>query len=200
MGRNPINNQTAKEKRREEIVSSALELFASKGYSATKINHIAHKTGMSQGLLYHYFPSKAHIYVEIIRLAFSRLNEACLSLEDSPFAPGEKISKALDALVENLDTNPDAARYHVLIAQASLSDAVPTEARRIIASESCVPYDVIERIMEAGQKDGAVKNGNPRELATAFWTTIKGLALHKAVHGVRAALPDASLFKPLFLI
>ena len=199
MGRNSAQNQKLKDERREGILSSALALFSSKGYAATKISHIAQKTGMSQGLLYHYFASKEQIYIEIIRTAFSRLNQACLSLEKSPFPPGQKISQALDALVENLSTNPDSARYHVLIAQANISDAVPAEAKRIIDAESKLPYEIIGRIMAAGQKEGSIREGDPEQLSTAFWTTIKGLALHKAVHQGRHSLPDASLFKPLFL-
>jgi len=199
MGRNPALNKMLKDKRREEILSSALELFSSNGYSATKISQIAQQTGMSQGLLYHYFSSKEQIYIEIVRDAFSRLNAACLSLESSHLPPGEKISRALEVLLENLETSPDAARYHVLIAQANISDAVPEDARRIIQTESPLPYEIIGRILAAGQKEGSIRAGDPGQLSTAFWTTIKGLALHKAVHRSRGALPDASLFKPLFL-
>lgn len=199
MGRSPDQNREIKRHRREQILSVSLALFSSKGLSATKISDISRATGMSQGLLYHYFPSKDAIFVEIIRTAFSLLNAACLGLEAAPEPPGEKIRMALDALVRNLENDPDAARYHVLIAEANLSDAIPEEARQIIESESNLPYQVFEHILTAGQRDGTVRSGNPAQMAVAFWTTIKGLALHRAVHGERARLPEPSLFLPVFL-
>lgn len=199
MGRNPNKNQQAKDIRREKILSAALMLFSSKGLAATKISDIAQQSGMSQGLLYHYFSSKEQIYVDILHSAFARLNEACLNLENDPSPPGKKIAMALEVLIHNLATSDNAARYHVLIAQANLLEGIPEQARKIIQAESALPYQVFTRIMMAGQADGSIKLGDPEQLATAFWTTIKGLALHQAVHKGRSKLPDASLFKPIFL-
>ena len=56
--------------------------------------------------------------------------------------------------------------------------------------ESSIPYDVVERIMRAGQQDGSIKQHDARELSLVFWTTIKGLALHKAVYGAAFKAPD----------
>ncbi|MCL2558509.1 MAG: TetR/AcrR family transcriptional regulator, partial [Treponema sp.] len=58
--------QEARERRREEILEAALDLFVSKGYAQTKIGDIAEKVGMSVGLLFHYFESKARLYEELV--------------------------------------------------------------------------------------------------------------------------------------
>ena len=50
----------------------AAALFAERGLGATKITDIAEAAGISQGLLYHYYPSKEAIYVELIRAALVR--------------------------------------------------------------------------------------------------------------------------------
>ena len=197
MGRNQEQNEKAKKSRREKILSSALELFSTKGLSATKVSDIAQRASMAQGLLYHYFSSKEQIYVEIVSTAFERLNSACHSLENNDWPPHEKISRALETLIDSLDKSPDSARYHVLIAQAQLSEAVPGEAKAIIKEKSAIPYEVLSRIMTAGQRHGSIRSGSPDELATIFWTTIKGLAFHKAVHG-DSPLPLATLFHSLF--
>ena len=47
-----------KEKRRQDIIYAALELFVSQGYAATKVTDIAKKVNMSTGLMFHYFDSK----------------------------------------------------------------------------------------------------------------------------------------------
>ena len=51
-----------KERRRQEIINAALELFVSKGYAATKITDIAKRVNMSIGLMFHYFESKEALY------------------------------------------------------------------------------------------------------------------------------------------
>ena len=53
-----------REKRRQEILEMALDLFIRKGYAATKISDIAQNVGMSVGLLFHYFDSKEKLYEE----------------------------------------------------------------------------------------------------------------------------------------
>ena len=62
MARNKDLNQKMKDERREQILSNALILFAAKGLSATKITDISAASGISQGLLYHYFESKEEIH------------------------------------------------------------------------------------------------------------------------------------------
>jgi AcrR family transcriptional regulator len=57
-----------KEKRRQEILCAALELFVSRGYAATKITDIAAQANMSTGLMFHYFESKEKLYEELIRM------------------------------------------------------------------------------------------------------------------------------------
>ena len=49
-----------KERRRQEILYAALELFVTKGYAATKITDIAKSANMSRGLMFHYFGMALH--------------------------------------------------------------------------------------------------------------------------------------------
>ncbi|WP_300531322.1 TetR/AcrR family transcriptional regulator [Peptacetobacter sp.] len=46
------------EERKQEILETAMQLFAEKGYEKTSISDIAKKIGVAQGLCYRYFPSK----------------------------------------------------------------------------------------------------------------------------------------------
>jgi acetyl esterase/lipase len=67
------------------------------------------------------------------------------------------------------------------------------EAKAVIRKESGVPYEVMTRIMRAGQKDGSIKRHSARELALVFWTSITGLALHRVTHGVTFKAPDVRI-------
>lgn len=50
---------------RERVTTSALELFAERGYGSTSVKAIAQHAGVSQGLMYNYFPSKEVLLREI---------------------------------------------------------------------------------------------------------------------------------------
>ena len=174
-------------------------LFATKGLAATKITDIASAAGMSQGLLYHYYRSKEDIFVELIRSAFERMNTASLELEKLPLPPQEKIRLAIETLLQGLNDNEDTGRYYLLIAVATASEAIPEAAKTIIQKENLVPYEVITRIISEGQKDGSIKDYEAKDLALVFWTSMKGLAIHKAVHGNKFKMPDADILMSMFI-
>ncbi len=198
MARNAEQNQKMRDERRKQILSSALKLFAIKGLGATKITDIVRDSGISQGLLYHYFRSKEEIFVELIRHALEGMNTAARTLEQLPLRPTEKITKAITELLQGMSENEDFARYFLLVAQANFSDAIPDEAKTLIEKESHVPYQVMSRIMQAGQQDGSIKKHRADDLALVFWVLIKGFALHKAARGSRFALPDTRILVEFF--
>ena len=199
MPRNKEANQKVKDERRDQILSAALSLFATKGLSATKIADIAIKTGMSQGLIYHYYKSKEEIFTWLIGSAMSKMNEAALGLEKLPVSAKEKIVMAVEGLLNGFDENADTSNYYFLITQTALSDAYPEEAKAIIRSQNDVKYEVIARIMKQGQMDGTVKNHDAKEMATLFFSSINGLALNKAVYGPRFKMPDKNILLSMFL-
>jgi AcrR family transcriptional regulator len=188
-----------KQERREKILSAAVQLFAARGLAGTKISDIARAAGMSQGLVYHYYSSKEEVFVHLIESAFEKLNRACTALLKDPSPAHEKISRAMRTLIDGFRENRDASRYHLLIAGATASDAIPDKARRIIEKENRYPYEVMEKIIRQGQAEGTVRKHDPRELSTLFWTTVLGLAVHCSSHGENAVLPDTELITGFFL-
>ncbi|WP_243226641.1 TetR/AcrR family transcriptional regulator [Microbacterium sp. CIAB417] len=53
--------------RREQILEVALAVIAREGYRAASVREIADAVGLSQAGLLHYFDSKEHLFVEILR-------------------------------------------------------------------------------------------------------------------------------------
>ena len=198
MSRNKESNERLKEERRQKILSGALRLFATRGLAATKISDIARETTMSQGLVYHYFDSKEEIFVALIRTAFERLNGACESLEKLSASPKEKVLMAIEGLLKGLEENEEAPLFPLLIAQATPSESIPAEARLLIDEQNKVPYEVMRRILEQGQKEGEIMRHDATELSILFWTTINGLAIYKSSHGAKSITPDTSLITRMF--
>lgn len=62
---NPRSRRAAR--RPAEIVAAALDLFAEKGFAATRMEEIAARAGLSKAALYLYFPSKSEVFKAAVR-------------------------------------------------------------------------------------------------------------------------------------
>lgn len=200
MGRNDETNRLQRETQRRRILECSLRLFVHRGFSATRIADIAFDAGVSPGLLYHYFPGKDEILVALLEEALPKMDSAARDLEALALPASDKIRLALRALLQGIQEKADTGKTHLLVALASASDALPVAARAIIDRHARGPYKAMARIFAAGQREGSVRPGNPREQALLFWALVKGLSIHHAVHGNSLGKPIPETILPLFLI
>ena len=56
-----------KDARPEEIITAALEVFADRGFAATKLEDIARRAGVTKGTIYLYFENKEALFKALIR-------------------------------------------------------------------------------------------------------------------------------------
>ena len=98
-GRRLTSRQRQAAARREQILATALELFASQGFDATSTKQIAKEAGIAEGLIFHYFPTKASLLAAILedrlegRRAFRR--ELRPLLEDAADRPASEVLRAV---------------------------------------------------------------------------------------------------------
>jgi len=198
MARNPDTNETMRDVRIERIRNSALELFASKGLSATKIHDIAKHASMSQGLIYHYYDSKEAIYIELMESALDRIIDAVNHLKAMPLSPSEKIKFAIENLIKLIDEDDRFSYRSHLIQQGAFLDLIPEGAKMRLNQKREIPYLEIESILAQGQREGSIIAGDPKELALLFWININGISLAKATHLDYFKMPRAESIYPLF--
>lgn len=173
-----------KERKRQEIVNSALELFVSKGYAATKVTDIAKRANMSTGLMFHYFESKEALYEELIKMG----------LEGTRYPGAQQCEHAIDFFVTFTEElfaymvqQPIMAKMFVLMAEAQRSEATPEHIREIAMKVNTIEQFV--PIIEWGQKEGTIRKGEPLVISNAFWCSIQGIAERYATNQ-QIALPD----------
>lgn len=195
MGRSIEQNRRVKDQRRQEILDSALSLFASRGPAATRISDIAEAVGISSGLVYHYFSAKDDIVFVLAEEAFANLDAAAAELESLSIAACDKLRLAVGGLLKSLEESDRTARTHLFIAQLSVSEATPEAVRVLLDRERGRSYETIERIIRDGQAACTVRPGDAAAMSQLFWSTVQGLAIHKAVHGdcYRSPAPTAVL-------
>lgn len=198
MARNQQQNEQARETRTEQIRSEALRQFALKGLAATRIQDIAKGVGMAQGLLYHYYPSKESIYIDLVKDALDKMIEASLALKAMDTSAQEKIDIALRELFHTIEVSDSFAQTCCLIAQ--IADIVPQgEDKKCIEQKKNEPYRIVAEIIRQGQTEGSLAAGDPNELSLLFWSTINGLAIYRISHAYIGPMPDYRLFRAMFL-
>ncbi len=112
--------------KRSAIVAAAVDRFGSDGYEHTKWAAIADDVGIGQTALYHYFESKAHCLLTIMRLeltqSLARFQEVTGSIED----PAEALAQAVRSAYEG--SARDALQRRILQNHLDLlSTARPSE-------------------------------------------------------------------------
>lgn len=166
-----------KEKRREDILIAALDLFIRKGYSATKISDIAERVGMSAGLMFHYFKSKENLYEELIKYGISGPMKTMAQTSKEPIVFFED---AAEQIFEFLKTQPFFAKMFVLMSQANYNEAAPQSVKDMLQGFDI--YTPTAMLIQKGQADGTIRDGEPYALAIAYWCAIQGIAEQIAVN------------------
>ncbi len=165
------SREEQKEKRRQDILAAALDLFVTNGYKETKITDIARKVSMSTGLLFHYFESKEILYTELVKIGLEGTRYPLQTKYDDAITYFEKFTKELFQIMKQ---QPFVAKMFVLMAAAQKSEGTPEKVREI-----AMQVDTMERfipIIEQGQVKGTIREGDPRALSIAYWCSIQGIA------------------------
>ncbi|WP_433246883.1 TetR/AcrR family transcriptional regulator [Streptosporangium sp. CA-135522] len=72
-GARPARRRLSVDRRREELMAAALELFSKRDAEDVSIDDVASAAGASRALVYHYFGGKQELYVAALRSAAAQL-------------------------------------------------------------------------------------------------------------------------------
>ncbi|GBF78529.1 putative TetR family transcriptional regulator, partial [Paenibacillus sp. 598K] len=79
--RNVEKDKQLRERKKQQLLDSALKVMAIHGFQLTSIQHIAAEAGVSVGTVYHYFASKEEIFSEVLRSGQARYGAYVRELE-----------------------------------------------------------------------------------------------------------------------
>ena len=99
----------APEKRKEEILRSAAQVFAEKGYRLSSINDIIERAGIARGTFYLYFSSKQEAFLELIQSYFEDIAQV---LQDNHHALEEALRERGDFLATWRSNIVNILEYH----------------------------------------------------------------------------------------
>lgn len=164
-----MTRKEQKEMRKKQIMLKALELFVTKGFSETKISDIADSLDISVGLLFHYYESKEALYKSLVGMGL----EAAKRPETIEFdTPIEYFAKTIEGLFSAAKEQPWVFQMFVLMSQAR-RPGIPDDIRQLALSVDQIGFSA--RLIEQGQAQGDIRDGDAGALAFAFWCSVQGI-------------------------
>ncbi|MCX6052480.1 MAG: TetR/AcrR family transcriptional regulator [Campylobacterales bacterium] len=104
-----------KQLKKEQIIQSALELFAAKGFYNTTIPDIALAVKMSVGNMYNYFTSKDVLAKEIIKYISVYLGQKLREINEEDISTKEKTRKIVEIYFKIASLKPEMIDYFLRI-------------------------------------------------------------------------------------
>lgn len=177
MPKSPERCQEIREETRSKILHDSMLYFAKNGFAGTKISDLAKHINIGQGTLYIYFKSKEELFNEIYALTNNSedINELKI-LAHLPVSAKNKILKLSKSIMTNLMQDETYA------AKVALNTQMMLEKKEFASEETIYQsklYQITEKIIIQGQKEGSVVNGMPTKLADYFWGVVYLYALKK---------------------
>jgi len=82
---------TPRRNRHANVIAAAIEVMSEKGYPATSIQEVADRVGVLKGSLYHYFPSKEELLVQILNESHQQNNDIMEAVQNLGLSAFEEL-------------------------------------------------------------------------------------------------------------
>jgi AcrR family transcriptional regulator len=158
-----------------KITRAALVVFAEYGYHGATMERIMRASGLSKGLVYHYFPSKEKIFFHLVDTALDISRNTWQDALDSPGTAWEKIEKLSENVVKTAFTD-ESSLYSLIMVQATTQGkGIPGLMEHIYQSMDY--YNELPALIVEAQQSGEAAPGDPELLFFAFVGLVQGFVL-----------------------
>ncbi len=117
-----------KQDKRQRILLSAMDLFLRYGYVKTSLDDIAHKAGFGKATIYHYFPNKEVLFLNVLEIK-------C-----------EELFTTMSAMIESAETFEDKIAVFIRTPVKLLYEHLPV----MLEGLNQIPYTYQSLVMEFG--------------------------------------------------
>ena len=157
--------------KRRQILDAAIRVFARQGFHATRVSDIADEAGVAYGLVYHYFRSKDEVLNELFSERWSLLLAAIEETDRDGASPREKMEAVAGFIVDSYRHDPELMKVIIVEVTRAANSFGRTHLAEIRRA-----YDLIAKIVEDGQREGAFRSDiDPTFASMAFYGAIEQL-------------------------
>lgn len=158
--------QRRKEDRPQEITEAAFAAFAEKGFTATRVEEVARRAGVSKGLLYLYFKTKEELFKAVIRSVVTpRVDELTRTLDGSELSAEAFIRGPLLGLMQRLPGSPASVVIRLMISEAPKHPDLVDYYWDNVASRGLA---ALRQLLERGVENGEFRQTAVNDLPQLF--------------------------------
>jgi AcrR family transcriptional regulator len=133
--------------RREQLLETAMQVFARQGYHAASMNDVADAAGVTKPVLYQHFSSKRELFIELLTEIGNQLRDRIAKATAEATGPREQIEMGFRAYFDYVGANTDA--FRVLFGSGARRDPEFSSFARGV--ESSIAAAIAELIVVDGQ-------------------------------------------------
>jgi AcrR family transcriptional regulator len=171
------------DKRREQILETAVNLFSKHGFSGTTTKRIAQAAGVSEAMVFRHFASKDELYGAILHSKSCNDSRSGLPWEDN------------QALLDAIEAKDDFGVFYNLALHALNKQEADVGFMRLLFYSALEEHDLAERFfnefvsqvyefiggyIKSRQQDGAFRVMEPRIAVRAFL----GMMIHHSLNNI----------------
>jgi TetR/AcrR family transcriptional regulator len=171
------------DKRREQILQAAFDLFSQRGFSGTTTKDIARMSGVSEAMVFRHFSSKEELYGAILEA-----KKCSEGLRVFPWESNEPLLAAMNAkddvsvfyhfAIQALEKHQSDVAFMRLLFFSALEEHELAE--RFFGEFVTEIYKFLGNYIEQRQADGAFRRIDPRILVRSFL----GMLIHHSLNNI----------------
>lgn len=162
----PYRDEDDFERKRQQIIDGALEVFASKGFEKATNKDIADAAGVrSPGLIYHYFKDKADVFRAVLEHRAPALQLLGHPDELMALPPRELLTLLGNSFMESIGTAANVPMFKLLLGEAIRR---PTVAAMLNTIGPSRVFDVLTRYLQRQMDQGVLRRMDPGAAARCF--------------------------------
>lgn len=154
------------------ILEAALAAFYEHGYHGTTTRDLARRSGLSVPGVYHYYPSKQDILVDLMTVIIDELLTRSRQALDSASTGARP---RFDALVESMLRFHMYRRTGAMVSTAELRSLEPGNRERYVAKRD-EQQRMLDEVILAGVRDGEFSTSYPKDASRAIASLCVGVA------------------------
>lgn len=168
-----------KERRQQEILQAAREVFFGKGIHRATVDDVAERAQLSKGAIYLYFESKesllARLLLESLQTLLGDLQAAFAA--DVALSAEERIRRLARAYFLFAQDHPDDFRLLMGLERGGFRERVPQALSEQVLRDSLRGFDLLTEAVRLGIENGELIPGDARQLAGALWAALHGVLM-----------------------
>lgn len=160
--RTPVQREAERLAKREAVLCAAVDLFNERGFSATSLDDVAARLGVTKPVIYHYLGTKEQVLLECLNRGLSALEEAATAAQADHEVGAERLRAFLLRYAE-INMTP-FGRSVVLTADHELSAEALLQFRAMKRRVD----EALRQFVVTGAQDGSLRAEEPRLVAAAL--------------------------------